>query len=275
MVSRSEWIQLNIALCRRQGSALAGARGLFGHIQPLVEDWRARGALACFYFMRKAPDVRLRFRVTSGRARTRLKSQLAVVTNQLIQARHVRHAYFGVYEPEQFRFGGSEAMELAHRHFFIDSLSWMALDQAACEQKRQCDNETLVLATLNDLFTCALDDAAEVWDTWCRYAANMEATPVADAPAAPAVDLETVFAHCSSVERTIIRRYRRQHLALAKGLHRLASRGRLSCGVRAFLLHLAVFQFHRHGIAGPRQAALTRQIVAAWSPHSHLGAAES
>ena len=60
-----QWVQLNVGLIRHGGNALPSARTLFARLEPLVERWRREERLRWFFFMRKPPDVRLRFLTTT------------------------------------------------------------------------------------------------------------------------------------------------------------------------------------------------------------------
>ena len=57
-----DWLQLNVALRRHDGDALASARAVFAELMPRVRAWRRRGTLTRFFFMRKEPDLGSAFR---------------------------------------------------------------------------------------------------------------------------------------------------------------------------------------------------------------------
>jgi hypothetical protein len=61
--SNSYWAQMNVALERKTGDALPSARALFSRLSPTIARWRKENTLEHFFFMRKPPDVRLRFLV--------------------------------------------------------------------------------------------------------------------------------------------------------------------------------------------------------------------
>ena len=58
---RSEWLQVNVSLARRDGSALPSARPLFRSLEAALPAWRRQRIVSRFFFQRKAPDARLRF----------------------------------------------------------------------------------------------------------------------------------------------------------------------------------------------------------------------
>ena len=267
--TRGGWLQLNVALARHEGQALPSARALFGHLAPLVARYRRQRRLRWFLFIRKPPDVRLRFRGPDLEAD--LAPELRRVLAGLRRRGHLTRFFSSVYEPEARQFGGPEAMTHVHAYFDADTAAWIALDRLAERGARAISTETLNVAVLNDLFWRTLGDSSEVWDVWGNLFQLLGAP--AGPPGATVADLVApggLLVMASRGEIGVIRRYERANRALAAGLLRVWNRGRLGHGLRAILPFVALFHFNRHGVDGGRQAPLVRSMMAAWSPKQRL-----
>lgn len=268
--SRSaRWLQMNVALERRDGQALPSARAVFGGLAPLLAQWRRERAVSCWYFMRKPPDLRLRFQGPAPDAD--VVPALAALLRRLRRQGFVRRFFPSVYEPETFQFGGPEAMRLVHAHFAADSAAWLAMDQLWAAGRASLTPEALTLAVINDLLCRTLGDGAEVWDVWCNLAQRLPPLSANQQP--PELDifgLGELLAEASPAEAAILRRYARANERLAVGLLRVWSRGRLLCGLRGIFPFVALFHFHRYGLPGSAQAALAAAMVEAFSPKRGL-----
>lgn len=271
--ARGRWLQLNVALARPKGQALPSARALFGHLAPLVARYRREKRLRWFLFVRKPPDVRLRFLGPDPGAE--LAPTLSRRLDALCRAGHVQRFFPSVYEPETRRFGGPEAMAHVHAYSDADTTGWIAFERLAERGKRTIATETLNVAVLNDLFVRTLGDGAEIWDAWSNLLELLGAgEPAPAGPVVPVELLDGLLGRVSRDEVPIIRRYATANERLAAGLLRLWGRGRLRCGLRAILPVVALFHFNRHGVDGGRQAPLAGHMVAAWAPARQLVGAE-
>jgi len=266
--ARGRWLQWNVALARPGGQALPSARALFRDLAPLVARHRRERRLRWFLFIRKPPDVRLRFLGPDPEAD--LAPELRRVLSGLRRAGHVTRFFPSIYEPETRQFGGPEAMAHVHAYFDTDTAAWIALDRLAERGLRTVMPATWHVAVLNDLFYRTLEDRSEVWDVWANLFTVLGAP---EAPAAGATEL--VFpgglrATAGAGDGRVLRRYEVANRRLAGGLRRVWSRGRLGCGLRALLPFVALVHFNRHGVVGERQAPLVRGMMAAWSPKRRL-----
>jgi len=265
----ARWLQMNVALERRDGQALPSARAVFAGLAPLLARWRRERTIAGWYFMRKPPDLRLRFQGPAPEVD--VAPALATLLGRLRRQGYVRRYFRSVYEPETFQFGGPEAMRLVHAHFAADSAAWLAMDQLWAAGRAALTPEALTLAVINDLLCRALDGGAEVWDVWCNLAQRLPPlSPDQEPPALEPVGLGELLAAASPAEAAILRRYARANAALAAGLLRVWSRGRLRCGLRGIFPFVALYHFHRYGLPGSAQAALAAAMVCAFSPKRGL-----
>src|SRR3954447_26584404 len=101
------WTQVNVTLVRTNGEALASARALFGALVPVLGEWHARGTLHGWFFMRKPPDVRLRFCTCDPH-------ECVETIERMLEAAarrgEIGEFFWSDYEPETERFGGVRGM---------------------------------------------------------------------------------------------------------------------------------------------------------------------
>lgn len=267
IIRRIHWLQVNVALERHEGGALPSARALFEQLYPAIGDWRREKILKSFFFMRKPPDVRLRFFVPDSEAK--LLTELETILSRLKQDGFVRYFFPSVYEPEIFQFGGNDAMNLVHAYFDADSMAWISLDRIAISGKRMISTETLVLAVMNDLFFRTLECPYEVWDVWC----NLESLIPASQEMSQAKEIffvDSLSPHASKEEAYILQDYVDANHKLSMGLQQVWSNGKLQYGLRAILPFIAKFHFNRHGLDAERQAVLIGAMKQAWNPKKNL-----
>lgn len=259
-----DWIQVNAGLARRGGSALPAARALLRALDAALPEWRRLRLVSHCFFQRKPPDLRLRFRGATGDLIVELDPLLA----RLAAEGHLRGRFLSVYEPETRQFGGAACMARVHAFWSLDTGNWVALDRLAEAGEARIPHAVLMAAVLNDLFWSALGDGGEVWDTWCNLLALLGSgeEPAGSAPPPPFP--ETLAAGAG--EAVLLRRYRECSARLATGLLDAWGRGRMSCGLRTILPHVAMFTLNRHGFDQAAATALARDMAAAWNPKTPL-----
>lgn len=268
-----EWLQVNVSLNRRSGSALQSARALFADLAPAISEWRNRNMLQCFYFMRKPPDVRLRFR---ARAELDLLPNVEEVLFRLVRLGAIEKYFRSVYEPEVALFGGSSAMDQVHAYFDADSMAWIAFDALLASGRHTISALDLLRIALTDLFQHTVSGAGEVWDVWCNIA-SLAGRP----EPMPPVDIEPysiaqIARSINDHERQILRAYSAANRKMAHGLQGIWEQGQLDCGLRGILAYVAVFTANRHGL-GTVLGAIADGMVLASDPRKHLsgGASEA
>ena len=268
------WIQLNVGLERSDGSALPSARALFGALQPLVAELKAAGLLRRFFFMRKPPDVRLRFEGDEPEAA--LAPAIGKALAALREAGAISTAFRSVYEPEVTLFGGPEAMDVMHTYFDADTAGWMAMDRVAVNSQRTVAKTDLVTAVLNDLFEKVLDDANEIWDVWRNIRRLVPSEPDPDnRPAGMHSLASLILPPASAGEVQALIAYDRANTTAARELLDVWSSGRLQCGLRGLLAFVALFSFNRYGLSGEVKAAIAEGMDSLWDPMRGLAGGEA
>jgi thiopeptide-type bacteriocin biosynthesis protein len=263
---RSEWLQVNVSLARRDGSALASARPLFRSLDAELPAWRRQRLVSRFFFQRKHPDVRLRFHGP----RDGLVGRLRPILSRMKAEGHLGRSFYSVYEPEERLFGGRACMRHVHVYWDADSLAWIALDRLVEAGTFRIAYPDLMAAVLNDVFSRVLGDGGEVWDTWCNLVAVLQSEAGPHGQAGDPVMLDGLAAQVSGAELAILDRYRQANGALAEGLLQEWSRGSMRSGMRAILSDFALFTLNRHGFDQAKAAAVACAMAAAWNPHQYL-----
>lgn len=247
-----QWHQHNVALVRAGGSAIASARAVFRALAPALLAWRSSGRLACFFFMRKPPDLRLRF---LGDAE--LSHEVEAILHQLTSSGQLERAFASVYEPEIERFGGAEAMEAVHAWFDADTAAWMTLDALAADGRALIAAEVLVSAVAADLVARTLADRAETMALWQRYSADLGLADSGEV--GPPVDELATLASRAGVELTpVLESYLEANRALAEALASSWHAGTLSTGLRSVVGAVVLFHLHRHGLDAEGHARVAR-----------------
>jgi thiopeptide-type bacteriocin biosynthesis protein len=265
----NQWLQLNVGLIRKNGSALASARDLFKRISLLIEQWhddptdrlRQRGRLQCYFFMRKPPDIRMRFLI-SDRA-TDAMLELSICLEILQKEGKIGEFFFSDYPAEIECFGGLEAMEYVHKYFDRDTTNWLRSDSLSQQQQPTIVPEVMLPAVFQDLFWQALLDRQQVLDTWLVLASM---TPLAANVIVPDLefpDLDTLATDVTLVTEvtSILSSYREANQHLARGLICLNQRGLLITDLTIILATVALFNFNRHGFGGDRSSVLVASVV--------------
>lgn len=261
-----EWLQVNVSLARHGESALPSARAVLHKLEAALPGWRRQRILSQFFFQRKPPDLRLRFR---GQ-RERLLARLRPLLSQMKAEGHIGRSFCSVYEPEQRQFGGRECMRHVHAYWDADSMAWIVLDRFIEAKTFGIQYPALMAAILNDLFWRTLQDGGEVWDTWCNVVVLLQSETEDHAPPFDPPSFESLAGRASDAEVEILRRYREANEALAAGLLRAWDRGKVSFGMRSILPYAALFTLNRHGFDQPKAAEVARAMATAWNPKTRL-----
>jgi Lantibiotic biosynthesis dehydratase C-term len=265
----NQWLQLNVGLVRANASALASARALFERISLLVEKWRDLGRLKCYFFMRKSPDVRMRFLMRDRALKTMLELSQCLETLQ-VQGK-IGDFFFSDYPAEIARFGGLEAMECVHEYFDRDSVNWFKMDCLSQQQQPTLAPEILLPAVFDDLFgqTFIIEPCdpkvarLQVIDPWLALAAMtpLDRDIVIPQLEFPALNTLAEDATTSPEVARILSIYREANQNLARGLISLHQRNLLIEDLSIILATVALFNFNRHGFGGDRSSLLVASVI--------------
>lgn len=259
------WLELNVTLPRHDGAQLRAIKGVFADIFPLVEKLKKRKLLRCFFFVRKPPGLKLRFALRDPRgAATR---EIESCMKRLARVKVAGKWFPSVYEPETFKFGGPEAMEAVHAHFFADSTAWWRWEELRRGSNTSIASRLLSMSVLNDLFSQFLGGPEEVWDVWCRVAALHGSSIGSDGPAMPAILIEHLIDRVTPEEQAILRNYSLYNSRMARRFRSLLAAGKLLYRNRLVLPHVALYHWNRYGFTPDDRAAMFTAMVRAWSPN--------
>jgi thiopeptide-type bacteriocin biosynthesis protein len=248
-------------LVRHQGEALPSARALFARLEPLVTQWRSNDLLRWFFFMRKPPDVRVRFFTIVDRQQA--IAQISELMYTLERENFINQFFFSDYEPESDRFGGLEAMKCVHQHFDADTSIWLILDHLDRHKLSTIPKDLLLPTVLHDLFSRALSSKISILAAWHSLRALIPTLPEATIPTIELLSLETLSESQTVVgqEADVLQKYATANDILAKELVNLQHRGQLTEDLADILAAVAMFNFHRHGFDWHRSGKLIEAII--------------
>lgn len=249
-MTRPAWCQLNITF----PDPHAADDVAITHLGPILAEAETRRLISAWFFVRKGA-WRLRYLPVFTRS-----DADAYLTDQL---GHLNHAGYlnaiipGTYEPEIHAFGGTLAMEAAHRLWHDDSRHLLA---------RNTDGEPARLQEVSIMLCAAMMRAAgldryEQGDVWARVAEHRD-------PPSPSLieGLEGSVRRLLTVDPTSLaqdgaplaaaRTWIAVYTTAGTTLGGLNQTGQLHRGLRAVLAHHVIFAWNRRGVPGPRQGAL-------------------
>jgi thiopeptide-type bacteriocin biosynthesis protein len=260
------WLQIGVSF-RGAGQADAFLRD---ELRPAITRWLAEKRFERFFFMRKAPGLRLRF---EGRAlETELWPALREIVERGEREGTVRGHEFGVYDAETYQFGGETGLHIAHEFFHHDSLALMDLLAAEREDGEATDRSILSLLVLNDLFRRCVDDGPEHWDVWCNMdlagrTLNRDREVLQHARKALAANRKTLtlttgdpsllLEQLAPAERKAMQRLIDSNESVANRLRQAAREGKLLYGVRKILPFFVIFHWNRWSMGIGEQCVLS------------------
>ena len=260
----ARWLQVNVALARANGDALPSARAMFRELAPFLDQWRLENRLHWWFFMRKPPDVRLRFmlRPDNGDAAGGLENALRTLRDNGQIAGYSP----GRYEPEQDRFGGPAAMALVHTSFDVDSTLWLVLDELDERGQRLVTPQVLLPARLHHLFLCCCG-AEHAIEGWRGLARLIRQGGIIAAPYPPrlpgTLNALALGEELAASESLALRTYARSNESFSRELLALESKTTVEQPVADIAATVALFSLNRHGFPGERSAPLVGGVLAA------------
>ncbi|MDM4723398.1 thiopeptide-type bacteriocin biosynthesis protein [Micromonospora sp. WMMA1363] len=207
--------------------------------------------------MRKAAHWRLRYLPTSSDAHTYLRNHL----DAMCHAQLLTGAIDVVYEPETHAFGGTHAMDIAHRFWHHDSRHLLAHLSATCDQPTTRRRRELTLLLCSTMLRAAGLDWYEQGDVWARVAAHRDPpTPTDDAHLQAAVrrlmTVDTTTLTVPDAALAAAAQWFAGYTSAGRDLARLNASGQLRRGLRDILAHHVIFAWNRLGLPATTQAVL-------------------
>ncbi|MFI0722066.1 thiopeptide-type bacteriocin biosynthesis protein [Streptomyces sp. NPDC021224] len=262
--SRTEWHQVYLHFT----DWTAADSTFTEHVLPLLRAAEAEDAIGGWWYTRKHPCWRLRFR-----ERRQFASQLYVRAglDRLVDEGHLHRWWPGIYEPETTAFGGSTGMAAAHTLFVADSR----------EIQRPPRGGTLALGRRELsvlLCTILMRSAGLEWyeqgDVWHRVITVDHRSSLADVPqevldaraseirSLLLADTAALFARGGPLHSTAgwAAAFRDTGRVLAESVQR----GTLERGLREVLSYHVLFHWNRLGLSLRAQSAL------AWSARAAI-----
>jgi thiopeptide-type bacteriocin biosynthesis protein len=258
------WLQINVTLFAqdRQGSPYVPWHDLSAN----VNTWRNDGRFEQWFFMRKPPGLRLRFRGPDLDQRL-----MPVLVPWLEEAEHrnaIRSFRPALYEPESFRFGGQAGMAIAHDQFDRDSCLVLRYETLSADDRTTLQREVFSLAVMNGLFQRCVGDGAEVWDIWqqLRHALSGPAERPLDAGSLAwehrllaGESLDTAL--LSSGAQTLLGSVYDHNREVAARLHVAQVSQQMTIGPRAWLVAVCIFHWNRLGFTLTEVGPIAERMV--------------
>lgn len=231
------------------------------HLGPLLKTAETEGLVESWFFVRKSPSWRLRYRTaaTTPDADRTLTDRLTALDGEhgLSVTADI------VYEAETHAFGGHDAMDAAHRFFHRDSRHLLAYLSAPANATSRHRRELSVLLCTALLRAAGLD-WYEQGDVWARVADHRDPPDHIPPDRLPALrnslrllmstDITAQTADGGPLASAA--NWANAYTCAGQDLVGLSAAGRLHRGLRAVLAHHIIFAWNRHGLPHTTQSAL-------------------
>jgi len=224
-------------------------------LAPALDRAQAEGLLNTWWYMRKHPEWRVRFR-SARPGPAPFEDHLNQLVSQGLIANWKRDI---IYEPEVLAFGGPAGMDIAHTAFHHDSHHLLA---SVADQPALGRRETTVL-----LYSTLLRGAGLDWfeqgDTWAKVADELRPAAIAHALVPErrehlgrAVRTLMKADAASAPDLVLPQPWIDAWATTGQRVACLARQGELQRGLRAVLAHYFIFHANRAGLSGADQATL-------------------
>jgi thiopeptide-type bacteriocin biosynthesis protein len=242
-------------------------------LAPLLAEAEADGLISSWFFIRKNPCWRLSFLPSGGDVATRESTEFVHQgLNKLHEDGQIARWVETIYEPESFAFGGSAAMDTAHRLFHQDShhvLKYLGSERATTSSGGDQRRELSVLFC-GILMRSAGQDWYEQGDIWARVADHRHLP--SDVPPDRLRGMELNLRRLMTVDTVNLIRDNGSLAFLVdwatafdntgKELANLALNGVLQRGLRAVLAQHVIFAWNRLGLPHATQSLLSNAAKA-------------
>ncbi|MEV4315149.1 thiopeptide-type bacteriocin biosynthesis protein [Actinocrispum sp. NPDC049592] len=246
------------------GDYATAEQAAVAHLLPIMDRAEADSVFASWWFIRKAPEWRLRYLPTHQATEAAARHALRTALDTLRVTGHIAGWCETIYEPEVHAFGGAEAMAIAHQLSHLDSRHIFTHLGSGRDQRREL---TVLLCSV--LMRAAGQDWYEQGDIWARVAENRPLSPetppdrtralesglrrlmtVDAGPSSPLVGPDGTLAHVATWSTA----FHTNGTALGE----LARQGALRRGLRSVLAHHVIFHWNRLGLSYNTQSVLAR-----------------
>jgi thiopeptide-type bacteriocin biosynthesis protein len=255
-----EWYHVTIVFPELAAAERAAATSL----APALQDLNKEGLITGWWFLRKHPGWRLRFRSRAQADSATTRSAVDNTLKGLKAAGIITHWQAGLYEAEIFAFGGPTGITAAHDHFCADStgtLNYLARSSPGIGRRE------LSLLLCGTMFNSAGLDRFEIGDVWNTVA---QLRPSSERPGAdthhllaeqlrPLLHADTgpsgpIFA--STAPLADAAEWAEAFRRAGRTLNNAATTATLHRGLRHVLAHLVIFHWNRLGLSAGHQAFL-------------------
>jgi thiopeptide-type bacteriocin biosynthesis protein len=264
--AREGWFQAHVQFAEWHAAEHAAATSLAPRLTALHDQ----GAVAAWWFIRKAPCWRLR--VQAGPASSDITPVVGSVLDSLMAAGLVERWRESIYEPEATAFGGLAGMDIAHALFHADSdgiLRYAPRLAPAAPAEPGLGRRELSVLLCSALLRSAAQDWHEQGDVWHRVT-RLRPLP----PGTPVSRLQEMS---GSLRRLMTADTRPEgalfgpdaplafagpwaaaFAAAGQALSAEAGNGTLERGLRDILAHHVIFHWNRLGLPDRTQSILAR-----------------
>jgi thiopeptide-type bacteriocin biosynthesis protein len=239
------------------------------HLRPLMREAESAGTLSSWWFIRKAPDWRLRCQPGSAATLPQMKTHLARALDDLATRREIAGWEQTIYEPETYVFGGPEGIKAAHSLFHSDSRKILDYlhHTTTGNSEHQLGRREISILLMSALFRGAGQEWSEQGDIWHRTT-RMRPVPAAT-PLAKLHRMEPALRHLMTVDVNPASTLTNENGPLShlsgwiaaveeagRVLGTLAHDGRLGKGIRETLARHVIFHWNRIGLPTHSQGVL-------------------
>ncbi|PZG56335.1 methyltransferase, FxLD system [Spongiactinospora gelatinilytica] len=256
LAERAAWLQVTLTSTCQDTTGPGLSRTALARLATELSKAEDDYVIDGYHFLYKEGGLRLRVRPNNEAAEHRLTS----ILNNLTAASQISGWTRGIYEPEEYAFGGPAAMEVAHTLFCADSRIALTTAGAVPTPYRPGRRELAVLLASAFLRAAGLD-WYEQGAVWALVAEHRPAPP--SPPPGQVVDARSAMRRLMTTVPPAHRAgaYWTARLAAfeaaGRRLAHLARAGQLQRGLRAVLAHHLIFSFNRAGLPAGQQAVLS------------------
>lgn len=269
--SGDRWIQINIRFADWSAAEQLAATLLASRLM----EAQSTGAICDWWFLRKHPCWRLRYRPGPRATTSTAKAAMGTILERLSHGDGIAAWQETIYEPEAFAFGGAHGIDIAHRLFHADSRG--VLHFLHCKGDRHRVGSPVGRREISVLLYSALmraaglewHERADVWDrvTLLRPLSPDTARIAGHLRPGPSRALLRLLTVDTSAAGPMVNRsgplefaapWLLAHETAGHDLRKATDDGTLQRGLRDLIAHLVIFHWNRLGITDPTQGVLAK-----------------